>query len=150
MKYNTPFITFIASDLLTSVKTQGSGDVNNGITPSDPDLICNTFDCDSEFNTVAFEIEWDDDAGSDVNGYTVRLNINGDTYDIKDQNASGGSSTCDITESPAGTYILSCSTFDLGSGDCDNCDTYTLVSITDGFGNVLLGAEGDNCEIDNC
>jgi hypothetical protein len=127
------------------IKTQGTG------APTNPNLDCGSVSCspqqgDDFFNLTA---SWNDNSGSNVNDYIIRVLIEGGAFDLRDEDAIGGSSGCNVTESPAGFYTLQCTQFPIPGDPCDCFTTvdFELVSVTDPDGNAL-GVTSESCPFD--
>jgi hypothetical protein len=141
MLFVEPQIISICLKDRTFVKAQATG------TPSNPNFDCGAVSCvGGKFDTADLTVSWNDNPGSDVNGYIVRMIIEGGIFDINDEDASGGESGCDIVESPAGTYTLTCLGLLLSEGGGCSCPAdFELDSITDPDGNELP-VNGLSCE----
>jgi hypothetical protein len=122
----------LRSDFL--VKTQATG-------LSNPNLDCGSVDCDSTgAEDASLTVTWNDNAGSNLAGYTVQVIIEGNTFDLTSSTAG-----CTLAESPAGFYSIQCTGLLLATDACcpDEAD-FELISITDPDGNTLA-VTGEVC-----
>lgn len=121
--------------------------------PSNPEFNCANANCLNNGQTPDqlqnIEVSWQDNAGSNVNEYSVKINVSpdGNTYTLENGSPAG----CAITESPINssisTYILNCSSIELTGGaqacGCNDTASYTVIEILDPDGNAI--APNDGC-----
>jgi hypothetical protein len=138
-QFITPAIQTIVSstEQMWLVQTQGTGDTT---IPSNPNFDCGSLDCVfGKEDTGNLTLNWNDNAGADISGYVIVVNIEGTDHNLTDNTAG-----CDISESPAGTYTLQCAGFEISGSGCNCPMDMNVVSITDGSGNALA-VETENC-----
>ncbi|MDP3981737.1 MAG: hypothetical protein Q8Q33_10020 [Chlamydiota bacterium] len=144
--YTHPKLAFVMLDFNT-LKTQSGPptDDSSTVVLGNPNNDCLAFDCRNQVGgggRYDLVVSWNDNAGSDLNGYTVVVDAEG--FAINLTNATNG---CDITENPAGTYTLQCTDLVVPNGDCCNPSIFTVEvqSITDPDNNTL-NVSNESCE----
>jgi len=121
--------------------------------PSNPQYDCFNANCQNNGQTPDqlqnVVISWQDNSGSDVNGYSVQIAVSpdGNTYPLQNGSPAG----CSISENPVdssiSTYILNCSSIELTGGaqacGCNDTASFIVLEILDPDGNTI--APNDGC-----